>query len=393
MLAGKCNSVICCRASPIQKGSVVKLAREELKVLTLAIGDGANDVSMIQMADVGIGISGQEGMQAVMASDFAIARFCFLERMLLVHGHWCYTRMCRFSTFMFYKSLVTTMMLFWFNLYSGYSGATQIDSLLLMGQHVLFTAWPPVVNGVIDKDLLPETLLAFPYLYKVGPEGKTYTRLSFLIVFIDSVWQSVCVHFICYFGYFEGVGIWEYGTTMMVSLVLSVLIHCAVETYRWTWPQWLTLILSFLIFWLAGIIIDSFFILFDHPMTPYWVMQQTISKPIHALIVVISVVTALLPRVVVRTLQMTVFPDEIMRAQQYEKKTEDTQTQPNSRNITPDSGYGQRKESMDEDGVDNKALDMKSDTEDAGTVPEVTFRNGRVRQRQLSNQRTTESAT
>lgn len=70
-------------------------------------GDGANDVAMIQMADVGIGISGQEGMQAVMASDFAIARFHFLERMLLVHGHWCYSRMARFSAFMFYKSLVS----------------------------------------------------------------------------------------------------------------------------------------------------------------------------------------------------------------------------------------------------------------------------------------------
>jgi len=83
------------------------LARDELKVLSLAIGDGANDVAMIQMADVGIGISGQEGMQAVMASDFAIARFCFLERMLLVHGHWCYSRLARFSIFMFYKSLVS----------------------------------------------------------------------------------------------------------------------------------------------------------------------------------------------------------------------------------------------------------------------------------------------
>ena len=69
-------------------------------------GDGANDVSMIHVADIGIGISGQEGMQAVMASDFAISRFMFLQRLLLVHGHWCYCRLARFSSFMFYKSLV-----------------------------------------------------------------------------------------------------------------------------------------------------------------------------------------------------------------------------------------------------------------------------------------------
>ncbi|XP_053399263.1 phospholipid-transporting ATPase VA-like isoform X2 [Mercenaria mercenaria] len=391
VLAGKCNSVICCRSSPIQKGMVVHLAREELKVLTLAIGDGANDVAMIQMADVGIGISGQEGMQAVMASDFAIARFQFLERMLLVHGHWCYSRVARFSVFMFYKSLISTMVLFWFNLYSGYSGSTHIDSLFLMGHHVFFTAFPPIVNGIMDKDLVPETLLAFPTLYKVGPEGRTYTRLSFLIVFLDSIYQSVCVHFICYFGYFDGVGIWEFGTTMMVSLVLSILFHQAIETYRWMWPQWLTLILSFVVFWLFGIVIDSFFMTFDHPMTPYWVMQNTISKPIHACIVLVSVVAALLPRIIVRSVQMTVFPDEIMQAQYYEKLKEEEQeeTAPNSRVASPDSGYENRKDSKDS-GYDNKALDMKNDTQEENSLPEVAYRNGRVRHRQNSNQRTAE---
>ena len=94
---------------------MVRLAREKLQVLTLAIGDGANDVSMINTADVGIGISGQEGMQAVMASDFAIARFHFLEKLLLVHGHWCYNRLARFAAFMFYKSLVRKFAVIAFN--------------------------------------------------------------------------------------------------------------------------------------------------------------------------------------------------------------------------------------------------------------------------------------
>lgn len=76
---------------------------------------------MIQMADIGIGISGQEGMQAVMASDFAIARFQYLERLLLVHGHWCYSRMARFSTFMFYKSLVSPL-----SYYSRYINVTDM---------------------------------------------------------------------------------------------------------------------------------------------------------------------------------------------------------------------------------------------------------------------------
>lgn len=75
--------------------------------MTLAIGDGANDVSMIQMADVGIAITGQEGMQAVMASDFAIGRFRFLSQLLLVHGHWCYDRITKMFLYFFYKNAVS----------------------------------------------------------------------------------------------------------------------------------------------------------------------------------------------------------------------------------------------------------------------------------------------
>lgn len=87
-----CEGVVCCRVSPKQKASVVNLVRDNLDTMTLAIGDGANDVSMIQAADVGVGISGEEGMQAVNSSDYAIAQFRYLKRLLLVHGHWSYAR-------------------------------------------------------------------------------------------------------------------------------------------------------------------------------------------------------------------------------------------------------------------------------------------------------------
>jgi phospholipid-translocating ATPase len=87
-----CEAVVCCRVSPKQKALVVRLVKDGLHTMTLAIGDGANDVSMIQAADVGVGISGEEGLQAVSASDFAIAQFRFLKRLVLVHGHWSYAR-------------------------------------------------------------------------------------------------------------------------------------------------------------------------------------------------------------------------------------------------------------------------------------------------------------
>lgn len=100
--------MLCCRSTPLQKAYLVKVVKEELNLRTLAIGDGANDVSMIQMADVGVGISGQEGMQAVMASDFTLSRFRYLERLLLSHGYWCYDRLARMILYFFYKNAVGT---------------------------------------------------------------------------------------------------------------------------------------------------------------------------------------------------------------------------------------------------------------------------------------------
>ncbi|XP_056012522.1 phospholipid-transporting ATPase VD-like isoform X2 [Ostrea edulis] len=319
-LAQKCTSVVCCRSTPIQKGSVVKLVRDKLNKLTLAIGDGANDVSMIHVADIGIGISGQEGMQAVMASDFAISRFMFLQRLLLVHGHWCYCRLARFSSFMFYKSLISVLVMFWYQMYSAYSGSMQFDSLYTMLTHVVFCAFPPLVNGVLDKDLSSETLLKFPHIYRMGIYDTQYTRFSFFIALLDSIYQSIVLYWVAHFAYdSEQVGIWEFGTTQMVALILIILFTGAIDTYSWIWPQWLTMILSFVFFWLFAIVCHAIWFTFDHPANPYWVMQNTLVKPIHVITVVITTVLSLLPRFVIRIFQRTVFPDDIVKAQLWEK--------------------------------------------------------------------------
>lgn len=105
-LATRCSTVICCRVSPLQKAKVVELVKHELGAMCLAIGDGANDVSMIQAAHIGIGIAGEEGMQAVMASDYGIGQFRFLGRLLLVHGRWSYRRTAEMILNFFFKNVV-----------------------------------------------------------------------------------------------------------------------------------------------------------------------------------------------------------------------------------------------------------------------------------------------
>jgi phospholipid-transporting ATPase len=146
-----CHSVVCCRVSPLQKAQVTSLVKKGARKITLSIGDGANDVSMIQAAHVGIGISGQEGMQAVMASDFAIAQFRFLTDLLLVHGRWSYLRLCKVITYFFYKNLTFTLTQFWFTFQTGFSGQRFYDDWNQSLYNVIFTALPVIIVGLFDK--------------------------------------------------------------------------------------------------------------------------------------------------------------------------------------------------------------------------------------------------
>jgi phospholipid-transporting ATPase len=110
-----CDAVVCCRVSPLQKALMVSLVKDNSKGLkTLAIGDGANDVPMIQTAHIGVGIAGQEGMQAVRASDVAIGQFRFLRRLTMVHGRANYRRAALMVCYMFYKNIVLCLAPFFY---------------------------------------------------------------------------------------------------------------------------------------------------------------------------------------------------------------------------------------------------------------------------------------
>ena len=147
----KCKAVICCRVTPLQKAKVVELVKRSQSAVTLAIGDGANDVSMIKEAQIGVGISGEEGTQAVLASDFSIAQFKYLERLLLVHGRWSYFRMCRFLDYFFYKNFAFTLMHFWFAFVSGFSATNAYDQWMITMYNVFYTSFPPLCIGLLDK--------------------------------------------------------------------------------------------------------------------------------------------------------------------------------------------------------------------------------------------------
>lgn len=152
-LSETCEAVVCCRVIPKQKAQVVRVMRQALKKITVAIGDGANDVNMIQEADIGIGIYGNEGMMAVQASDFAIGEFQFLWRLILHHGRWNYIRVAEMILYFFYKNIVFTIPQFFFAFVSAYGGQTVFDDWYISIYNAIFTALPLIVRAVLDQDV------------------------------------------------------------------------------------------------------------------------------------------------------------------------------------------------------------------------------------------------
>ena len=152
-LSKSCDSVICCRVTPKQKAEVVRLIKNNLKKITLAIGDGANDVNMIQEAHIGIGIYGKEGMRAVQSSDFAIGEFQCLWRLLLIHGRWCYKRTSLMIIYFFYKNMIFTIPHFFFSFVCGSSAQTIFDDWYISFYNLFFTALPLIVRAVFEQDI------------------------------------------------------------------------------------------------------------------------------------------------------------------------------------------------------------------------------------------------
>ncbi|NWJ01477.1 AT8B1 ATPase, partial [Crypturellus undulatus] len=205
-LACECRAVICCRVTPKQKATVVELVRRYQKAVTLAIGDGANDVNMIKTAHVGVGISGQEGTQAVLSSDYALGQFRHLQRLLLVHGRWSYIRMCKFLRFFFYKNFAFTLAHIWYSFFNGFSAQTAYEDWFITLYNVLYTSLPVLLVGLLDQDVSDSLSLRFPRLYVLGQQDLLFNYKKFFVSLIHGVITSLMIFFIPYGAYLKTMG-------------------------------------------------------------------------------------------------------------------------------------------------------------------------------------------
>jgi phospholipid-translocating ATPase len=204
-LAVLADSVICCRASPSQKAELVKSIRKRVKKsITLAIGDGANDIAMIQEAHVGIGITGKEGLQAARTSDYSIAQFRFLTKLLLVHGRWNYIRTCKYTVGTFWKELLFYLTQALYQRSVGYTGTSLYESWSLSMFNTLFTSLPVIFMGIFEKDLSASTLLAVPELYTKGQRNGGFNFRIYLGWMFMASGEAMVVYF-CMLGLYGNV--------------------------------------------------------------------------------------------------------------------------------------------------------------------------------------------
>ncbi|KAJ9245192.1 hypothetical protein DTO271D3_8870 [Paecilomyces variotii] len=317
LLCKQCKSILCCRVSPAQKAAVVRLVKNGLNIMALSIGDGANDVAMIQEADVGVGIAGEEGRQAAMAADYAIGQFRFLQRLVLVHGRWSYRRLGETTANFFYKNLVWTFALFWYSIYNDFDGSYLFDYTYIILVNVAFTSLPVIFMGIFDQDVDDKVSLAVPQLYMRGIERKEWSQRKFWLYMLDGMYQSLICFFMPYCLYRPATFVHASGLNVNDRVRMGVLVGAAaviasntyilMNTYRW---DWLTVLIncisSLLIFFWTGI-----YSCFTASGQFYNSASEVYGALSFWAVLLITVIICLLPRFSIKAIQKVYFPRDV----------------------------------------------------------------------------------
>uniref|UniRef100_A0A4W6BYC7 Phospholipid-transporting ATPase n=1 Tax=Lates calcarifer TaxID=8187 RepID=A0A4W6BYC7_LATCA len=320
-----CSAVLCCRMAPLQKAKVVRLIKTSPeKPITLAIGDGANDVSMIQEAHVGIGIMGKEGRQAVRNSDYAIARFKFLAKLLLVHGHFYYIRIATLVQYFFYKNVCFITPQFLYQFFCLFSQQTLYDSVYLTLYNICFTSLPILVYSLFEQLVHPHVLQNKPGLYRDISKNSLLSFRTFLY------WTLLgfCHAFVFFFGSYilmgedttlmgngQMFGNWTFGTLVFTVMVITVTLKLALETHFWTWMNHFVTWGSIAFYFIFSLFYGGIIWPFLHTQDMYFVFVQLLSSGSAWFAIIIIVITCLFPDVVKKVFYRHLQPTSTQKSQ------------------------------------------------------------------------------
>uniref|UniRef100_UPI00358E0955 phospholipid-transporting ATPase IF-like isoform X2 n=1 Tax=Myxine glutinosa TaxID=7769 RepID=UPI00358E0955 len=307
-LSTRVDTVLCCRMAPLQKAEVVRFVKDlPSKPVTLAIGDGANDVGMIQEAHVGVGIVGSEGRQAARNSDFALPRFSCLPRLLLVHGHLYYQRISHLVQYFFYKNVAFMTPQFLFQFYCGFSHQTLYDSAYLMIYNLCFTSLPILAYGLLEQYQTMSTLQNFPILYRKISKNALLAWRPFIGWTLHGLYHA----FIFFFGsllllgdsiasryYGQVFGHWMLGVLVCTNLVFTVNLKLALDTRYWTWVNHFVIWGTLTFYVVFSLFYGGFHWLFLHDQAMHGVFLSLLSSMQVWLLVPLILIACLVPDVV-----------------------------------------------------------------------------------------------
>lgn len=207
-VSSRASSVICCRVTPLQKAEVVKIMKQfDKSAVTLSIGDGGNDVSMIMEAHIGIGVYGEEGVRAVQASDFAIGEFKLLKRLLMTHGRTNYIRISEMILYFFFKNFTFTILHFFYAFINNASGQTIMEDWFISLYNMIFTAFPLGVRALLDHDITSDdgsiVRKMLPFLYKQTRDQPIFTKAKFIFSLFRGVVFALINFLVMYYSLYQ----------------------------------------------------------------------------------------------------------------------------------------------------------------------------------------------
>ncbi|XP_021110461.1 probable phospholipid-transporting ATPase IF isoform X1 [Heterocephalus glaber] len=325
-----CSAVLCCRMAPLQKAKVIRLIKiSPEKPITLAVGDGANDVSMIQEAHVGIGIMGKEGRQAARNSDYAIARFKFLSKLLFVHGHFYYIRIATLVQYFFYKNVCFITPQFLYQFYCLFSQQTLYDSMYLTLYNICFTSLPVLIYSLLEQHIDPHVLQNKPTLYRDISKNHLLSIKTFLYWTILGFSHAFIFFFGSYFlmgkdtsllGNGQMFGNWTFGTLVFTVMVITVTAKMALETHFWTWINHLVTWGSIIFYFIFSLFYSGILWPFLSSQNMYFVFIQLLSSGSTWFAITLMVVTCLFLDIVKKVFGRHLHPTSTEKAQMEEDK-------------------------------------------------------------------------
>ena len=281
-LSVNCLSVVCSRVSPKQKGQLVNLIKSTERAVTLAIGDGANDVGMINEANVGVGIQGKEGSQAARASDYAIKEFSHLKKLLFFHGRECYRKNSWVILYNFYKNVLFVSPMICTAFVSFFSGMTTYDPFVHQLMNTIYTAVPPGWYGVFNYEYTPAELMNNPRYYIQGICKKLYhfkgLIRSFTLSALEGLIIFLCCHYWYRFGNHDGTtnDYWSVGTVMMAAVVIQANLKLALDMSFYDYFSIIFIILSILLYLFTIAIANSDWMLPEGIVTQFYILDNFI---------------------------------------------------------------------------------------------------------------------